>query len=277
MKYLGVCLDEKLIFGEQVRKSIEKADKSQTALNAIMPNVGGPNSSKRKLLYAVVLSVVLYAAPVWHEAIKSKTYRDQLVQLQRRGLIRIASAYRTATAEALQVITSQVPIDLLVEERVRIHKTGLGHLEETRTREREVTIISWQNRWEALVDKAQWTKKLVPDLSQWVKCQHKDLNYFTTQFWTGHGCFRSYLYKIGRAENARCHYCGREDTPKHVIFECDRWIANRTKVSTEIDKQVNVDIVTYMISNKNGWQKMSQFIKDTISKKEQDDRLLERR
>jgi ABC-type Fe2+-enterobactin transport system substrate-binding protein len=33
-----------------------------------MPNIGGPSQAKRILLTSVVLSKILYAAPVWAEA-----------------------------------------------------------------------------------------------------------------------------------------------------------------------------------------------------------------
>lgn len=41
----------------------------------------------------------------------------------------MASAYRIVSAKALQVITGTMPIDLLVEERRILFKTGQGHVE----------------------------------------------------------------------------------------------------------------------------------------------------
>lgn len=39
-------------------------------------------------------------------------YRRMLVSIQRRALLRVASAYRTVSAEAVQVVTGVAPIDL---------------------------------------------------------------------------------------------------------------------------------------------------------------------
>ncbi|KAL6417446.1 hypothetical protein ACFW04_012728 [Cataglyphis niger] len=57
LKYLGIMLDGRLNF----RPHFE-------ALGRLMPNLRGPNESKRKLYAQVVLSILLYGAPIWNEA-----------------------------------------------------------------------------------------------------------------------------------------------------------------------------------------------------------------
>lgn len=83
-----------------------------------MPNVGGQSYHKRSgLLSGVIHSVLLYAAPAWREVIKVGTHRSKLIATQRKGLLRTASAYRTVSAEAVQVIVGFPPIDLMIAER----------------------------------------------------------------------------------------------------------------------------------------------------------------
>lgn len=65
IKYLGIWLDDNLIFGEHLRRAREKAERSQMALARLMPNVGGPGHAKRMVLAGVVQSVMLYGAPIW--------------------------------------------------------------------------------------------------------------------------------------------------------------------------------------------------------------------
>ncbi|XP_074036343.1 uncharacterized protein [Leptinotarsa decemlineata] len=65
IKYLGVWIDTKLTFTDHVNKSILKAEKTVNALSNLMPNVGGPKASKRRLLSSVVHSQILYGAPCW--------------------------------------------------------------------------------------------------------------------------------------------------------------------------------------------------------------------
>lgn len=44
-------------------------------------------------------------------------YREIFTRVQRKALLRVSCAYRTVSAEALNVITSIMPIDLLAPER----------------------------------------------------------------------------------------------------------------------------------------------------------------
>lgn len=70
MKYLGIVIDENLLFKEHVKYVAEKAQRTCTLLSRLMPNVGGPSELRRKLLLSVVISVFLYGAPVWAGTLK---------------------------------------------------------------------------------------------------------------------------------------------------------------------------------------------------------------
>jgi hypothetical protein len=69
-------------------------------------------------------------------------------------------------------------------------------------------------------EKAKHTKTLIPsifhrlDLPLWS-------NYFLTQLLTNHGCFRSYLYKMGKVHTSLCN-CPKksEQTARHLILDC---------------------------------------------------------
>lgn len=61
VKYLGVIVNSRLAFTQHIEKCAGKAMKTVAAVERVMPNVGGPSSSKRKLLSTVAHSVMLYA------------------------------------------------------------------------------------------------------------------------------------------------------------------------------------------------------------------------
>ena len=82
LKYLGVWLDTKLTFAEHVNKTIQKAEKTVTALTSLMPNIGGPRASKRKVLSCVVHSQLLYGAPVWYTVTENKKLIQRLSRIQ---------------------------------------------------------------------------------------------------------------------------------------------------------------------------------------------------
>lgn len=91
-KYLGILVDSKLSFFDQIRSSADKAAKGVTALSKLMANVSGPKSTKRRLLMTAVQSVLLYGAEVWADSLSKEKYRKRLGQVQRRSALRVASA-----------------------------------------------------------------------------------------------------------------------------------------------------------------------------------------
>lgn len=90
------------------------ADRSASALSRLMPNIGGPQASKRKLYGHVVQLVMRYAASVWVEALKKQVNRKRLPAVQRRAVLRICSAYRTVSEDAVLVVTGLLSIDLVM-------------------------------------------------------------------------------------------------------------------------------------------------------------------
>nr|CAH7760213.1 unnamed protein product [Callosobruchus chinensis] len=70
VKYLGIVLSKNGTFGEHLRRTAAKAEKTVAALSRIVPNVDGPSSTKRLLLYNVVQSILTYGAPIWGETLK---------------------------------------------------------------------------------------------------------------------------------------------------------------------------------------------------------------
>ncbi|GJQ65059.1 hypothetical protein Trydic_g7210 [Trypoxylus dichotomus] len=54
IKYLGIVLGTKLVFGLHVKQVIRKAENSLSALIRIMPSIGGPRGAKGGVLYGMV-------------------------------------------------------------------------------------------------------------------------------------------------------------------------------------------------------------------------------
>ena len=84
------------------------------------------------------------SVPAWQDHIvKSKKLKGRLEKTQRTLLLYVGKAYRSTSLDALQVITSNVPIDLVVQERARRdrdRKTG-------KRLQRCKTIGEWDSRW----------------------------------------------------------------------------------------------------------------------------------
>ena len=69
IKYLGAITDDSLNFKEHVKHIGEKASVTQEALARMIPNIVGPDTLKRRIISAVVMSIMLYACPIWLEAL----------------------------------------------------------------------------------------------------------------------------------------------------------------------------------------------------------------
>ncbi|KAJ8928863.1 hypothetical protein NQ314_018510 [Rhamnusium bicolor] len=78
---------------------------------------GGASKQKREILCGVVHSIILYRAPVWAEILSVGRYCENLQKVQQKMVVRVASAYRTVSTKAAQVVAGVIPIEILIEER----------------------------------------------------------------------------------------------------------------------------------------------------------------
>lgn len=271
--YLGITLGENSSFGQHIKTTVEKAEKKVTALTRITPNIRGPGSKKREMLYNVVQSILLYGAPIWCDCIKIRKYRQMIIKTQRKMLIRVTSAYRTVSAKAVQVVAGIIPIDLLVEERQVLYHRREENIQQIKVVERTRTIEKWQELWNDTADVAQWTKQLIQNLSEWVKCTHRRADYFLTQVLTGHGSFKVYTKRIGKTEDDNCEYCGQVDTVAHTLFECGRWQLERRQTNQDIGMTLTTqNMIPTMIEDRKNWDLIHSFVRKIMKEKETEER-----
>lgn len=236
IRYLGVELDTRLSFTAHVATAAKKAFEAARSIGRLMPNLGGPSQAKRKLLSSVVNSKLLYASPVWADgATRTAKNRNAMSSSQRPIALRTIRAYKTVSTDASLIIASMIPADLLATERSRIRRRR-EEADPTETytiivkQERAITIGAWQRRWDRS-DKGRWTHRVLPNIERWMGTSAQVTTYHLTQCLTGHGCFRSYLHRMHRAEDSSCAHCGdADDTAQHTIFECTHWADKREKM-----------------------------------------------
>ncbi|KAF0759711.1 Reverse transcriptase domain-containing protein [Aphis craccivora] len=113
IRYLGIRLDTRLSYVEHTTTVAAGARKAGAALGRLMPNIGGPTQSKRRLLMSVVMSRLLYGAEIWAEPVLSLLRTcNTLLQAQRCAALRVARCYRTVSDMASLVLAKMPPASL---------------------------------------------------------------------------------------------------------------------------------------------------------------------
>ncbi|KAJ8912476.1 hypothetical protein NQ315_014576 [Exocentrus adspersus] len=267
IKYLGVWLDNKLTFTTHVLKVVEKVERTTSALAALMPNIGGPRESKRRLLSSVIHSQILYAAPVWEGIVNNKGLTQKLTSVQRTMNLRICSAYRTTSADAVGVIAGVISIDLQIRERAATYRG----IQKGAAKER--VLAEWQERWENS-RKGRWTFGIIPDIRRWINRSYGETDYFLTQALTGHGCFKKYLFERRRSVDDQCPYCKECDTVEHTLFNCRHWSHLRQEYAEKCGLPFDIGTMGEKLTDTEAsWKEIYETVRKIIETKEADARL----
>ena len=268
VKYLGVLLDNKLTFREHFARSCQKAAEVTRSLTRLMANVGGPRSGRRRLLMSAVNSILLYGSEVWADVVRMRKYRQMITAVQRRGALRIACAYQTVSTLAIQVVAGVIPIDLMAAERkaIYINRSAVSR-DVAAAQARIETMENWQKRWEAMPE-GRWTHWLIPNVQEWMGRTHGEVDFYLTQFLTGHGYFRKKLSEWGKVNNAWCIHCGPGvvDDVLHTFFECRQYREGRPPLNPWRPENV----VREMLRSAENWYSVAEYVRATLISKRED-------
>ncbi|XP_046831395.1 uncharacterized protein LOC124429779 [Vespa crabro] len=202
-------LDCILNYGEHIMMAADKAAKLVAPLDRLMANVNGPRPCIRRLLMPDAEAVMLYGTEVWVE--------------------------RTVLEPAVIVVAGVIPFDLLSKERQFVHqqKPFLGK-EEVSNNAWCNCIEAWNSRW-VQEPRGRWIARLISRLDNWINREVQDVDFYLTQFLTGHGLFRSYLAIMWNVADGNCHYGDSiKDDAHHTFFICTRWSAERLTLEQDV-------------------------------------------
>lgn len=243
IKYLGVQIDSGWTFSDHFRLIERKVETVLRALNRLMPNLRGPDERRRRLYGNVVLSIILYGAPIWGDAVKNSRVLGNLVSLQRSLAQRIISSYRTVSGDAACLLARLPPIRFIAPMRKRIYDNLKEHQingtldKRVKTEIKNKAIMAMYAEWSRYLESpnspGEFTKLfLVPRLEAWMTRKYgSSMTFHVTQVLTGHGCFSKFLYRIGRRESTLCQLCGEEvDDVLHTLRECPVWDLERIQM-----------------------------------------------
>lgn len=285
LKYLGLTLDGRWNFGAHIRALTPKLTKAAWALSGLLPNLGGPSASCRKLYAGIVRSMALYGAPVWADDLTSQDIA-LLRRVQRVMAVRIVRGYRTISGEAACLLAGTPPWDLEAktlaslftwreEARARDFYPAPREVEGHRAELREVLLERWGQRLASAEAGRRTVEAVLPVLKEWLNREHGFLTFRLTQILSGHGCFGSYLCRIGREELSQCHHCddGHEDTAQHTLEECAGWEEERRVLVATLGPDLSLlTVVRSMVGDETSWRAVSSFCEAVMSQKEDAER-----
>ncbi|CAB0041126.1 unnamed protein product [Trichogramma brassicae] len=219
IRYLGIQLDARLTFNDHLIAASEKASKVAGALSQIMPTIGGPRSSRRRLYANVIDSILLYGAPIWSCGLGIRAGLRRAEAIHRQACLRVISGRPHLSYDATYVLASITPLALLADERSRLHQR---HHEDARAEERQETLRRWQSQWHSS-PKGRWTHRLIPNIRSWIERRHGEVDYHLTQLLSGHGYFKHHSQRYDHNASADCPACPLTvENAEHVFFNCPR-------------------------------------------------------
>jgi hypothetical protein len=218
-KILGLNITENFKFHQHVEMTCNTAKMTFNRLRHVTNKQWGLDSDSLTLLYKTIfLGIITYAAPVWADLITRQTYRT-LHSTQRLALVALTKSYRTASFDALTVISGQPPLDLLLPLKQQTFLTRREGGDRDRVKQLTQDMRQeWQERW-TNSDKGRHTYLFFPTIETRLRLKIK-LDYYLTQGLTGHGKFRQKLHSFRLTDTPNCLDCGDIDTPTHALFDC---------------------------------------------------------
>lgn len=279
LRYLGVELDTKLKFGPHILKATGKAMQTAAQVGRLMPNMEGPSQWKRRILCSSAHSQMLYAAPVWAEALaRNQNLRSKVLSVQRILAIRVTSSYRTIATSSVMVLAGTPPADLLALEcsgrytelrKYTTEERTPALKERTKKAVRRTLEVRWQERWDNETT-GRWTHALIPNISSWMNRSHGQVNFYLTQALSGHGCFRAYLKRFKKCRESSCHFCESEvDDAEHTLFHCRKWQDPRECLQQELGRRLTPsNMVSTMLESEGKCKSIFDFIVGIMKEKE---------
>uniref|UniRef100_A0ABD2WEJ2 Reverse transcriptase domain-containing protein n=1 Tax=Trichogramma kaykai TaxID=54128 RepID=A0ABD2WEJ2_9HYME len=262
IRYLGLHIDAKLKFDHHLRTASAKAAGVIGALSKIMPNSGGPRSSRRKLYAHVVDSILLYGAPIWSTAAQKRVYIRQAESAHRRACLRVIGGRPHVSYEATYVLAGIPPLALLADERARLYGR---RQEDAKDEERLATLSKWQEAWDRST-KARWTHRLIPNIRVWIERRHGELNYHLTQLLTGHGFFKHHSRRYDHNQSAQCPACPSSiENAEHVFYYCPRFSEERESLHSLLHEVMTPESTTrLMLASEPNWLAVASFARSVV-------------
>lgn len=96
------------------------------------------------------------------------------------------------------------------------------------------------------------------------------MDYHITQIIVGHGCFETYLCKIGKVSSANCRHCNNAiDSPDHTLRDCEAWSGEREELRAAFGEDLELStLIRAAVGDLDKWGVFRQFYSRVMRAKE---------
>ena len=233
IRVLGIQFDKNLKFKCHIDKTICKVNKIKNILTNYCRKTFGLNAHNRVILYkSLIRPALLYGCEVWGKR-ASKHNIGRLGSIQHQMLLNALAAYRTVSINCACFLTQVVPVHDHIETQISKSEIKRNNVSENNTLihtfnglidpDPQVRLqIAVKQRTDMILARVHsgcnHTLRLF--FPSPILPKHLAHSYYTTQFVTGHGFFRSYLNKMRLAETETCECGHNSQTPMHLLSSC---------------------------------------------------------
>lgn len=187
IRYLEVVIGVRMNFIHHVEFVGRRAFVTQVVLTRITLNIGGLNTFNRRIAARVIISLIVYACPIWLKVLFVVTTRRNFSLVYGLSEIWMISNFRTVCEVALLVFAKSKPWPI---------RWGGYIFDGLQRRNDGLLCVKWQSSWE---DESYALSLIFP--------------HGKGQFLTGHGCFRAWQTPT------ICPYCSEVNkNATYVLF-----------------------------------------------------------
>lgn len=236
-KYLGISVGERMCFKPHLTMLRGKIIRVVGSFRRVLRKEWGLKGVAVRMLFrGLFVPCMMYGAIVWYDMTRYQYAREAINRCQRVVLLACLKVCRTVSTDALQVLSGELPWDLMVKNHAMLlkFKKSIAPVEgdivtnsefqsrtyaQVRVLLTEKVNVVWQRRWNES-NNGRVTYGFISDVCFANEFGVIDFCLELGYLLTGHGSLNEFLLKRALANTAEC-LCGysREDW-EHVLCDC---------------------------------------------------------
>ncbi|UYV63317.1 hypothetical protein LAZ67_2003735, partial [Cordylochernes scorpioides] len=220
LKIMGITFKNhrnknKLDFVPHIDEIITKTNRASGYLIGLTGKAWGLDSKRRIELYKTLFrSSLTYGSTIWYNFIPKKV-KDKLNSLQYKILKHSTQVYNSTSSNCTHIVARTPKLTDFIE--TNLLKMNIGYKKSDPTKRKMISNFINQ-KFEEYYGGANDNFKGFFDTSRIPN--YVQPNFYNVQFFTGHGDFNTYLFRIGKIGSPACTCGNEQQTPEHLLIDC---------------------------------------------------------